>query len=138
MLPEEGPLNINRLDAVPAAPPERPTAFVVVTARAVTGLSFINGEEVKRYGGEVGGILMHADGEVGWEHLSSGIDWLVGDLTGDGNPDRRARLVKRYGAELDVAVVEDWAAAPEWLRERNSTWAASQVPHTEDEETASA
>jgi hypothetical protein len=127
----------NRLDAVPAAPPERPTVFVVITARAVTGFSFVNGVEVKRYGGDVGGILMHADGSVGWEHMSSGLDWLATDLT-SGFSERAAKLAEQYGEDLDVAIIEDWATAPEWLRERNAAWAASQTPNHTDEETARA
>lgn len=130
-------MNTIHLDVVPAAPPERPTVFVVVTARAVVGWNVINGVRQEVYGGDVGGILMHADGSVGWEHMSSNLDWLRHDVTTN-FPDRRAQLEARYGDTLDIAIIGDWAAAPEWLRERNAAWATSQTPNsTEQEEIAS-
>lgn len=72
-------------------PDPKPKVYVVVTGRFGTS--------------DVSGILMHADGEVTAQHVSSSVSWLQNDLT-TSFADRREALEARYPGGYDVQVVD--------------------------------
>ena len=71
--------------------------------------------------GDVGGSLLLDTGEVLFDHLSSGVEWLTRDLT-CGFADRRGELERRYPNGYKVVVICGDDDIPADVVARNAEW----------------
>lgn len=73
--------------------------------------------------GDIGGCLLHEEGDVTNSHLSSSLRFLVGDLTITFK-DRREALEARYPHGYDVVVCGEGVDIPQDVLDANKEWAA--------------
>lgn len=70
-------------------------------------------------------------GEVLWDHISSGKEWLIRDLT-NGFADRREALEQRFPDGYDVIYADADGIIPADVLARNQAWAEAEKKKVDD------
>lgn len=76
--------------------------------------------------GSVLAYLVTDTGATLCRHVAASVDELRTDPVGHAGPKALGILAELYPEGYDVEVIDGWAEAPDWLRQKNAEWATSQ------------